>query len=511
MAIQLTKYTLDVDMDWSEWPEPQSVLGVWNREMNAFDPLRTQLPTPSASEHTDMSVLPDGSTSMEPENKRIVYVFEPGNDNPPRVFTQEGLKCVFCQSRGIQNSWDQLHFHYLTNHEYFKFTITDEDPRGTEKPAWKVVYIELGDLRPFGRPSNNDRDYRELNWVQPSQPFDLTAYLRGEGDPCWEPSGKVTKPIAKGPGKRRPGYSRQISEKPQRFVPTLKEPELVGDLPSKKRKRFVVPPIKDANGHPVQLFRSISKRSIYPGEELSESDDDVDLNWLKLKQDTRRFPGLSKQAQDFIRLFDDYMEVEHLCGDRFVGDALVRFLKKYAKELGQCSQPCRDKINQLWEDGIITEQTQSWCLDWIAGRNRSDDTASSSRGYPDPPENGIASDKLHRPLVPESETEKGEKSGKQAALSDTPLDTPPPKRRKYMPGGSGGGGRYVEVEGPEEATISASTKPSKDAASVQVNLSADTAAAQQPALQGSKPSSCVCGKDVESARGSVLCANVVSF
>ncbi|KAL1623806.1 hypothetical protein SLS54_004267 [Diplodia seriata] len=148
-------------------------------------------------------------------------------------------------------------------------------------------------LSPISEPSTPASVTRLSYW------FCNQAYLRG--DESWIKTGLGLKK------KLHPGL--RIAPLPQGAVEPKKPMEVL-DMPVVERKRHRVP--KAPAG--LRFYRSDSKRLLVEGELLSESDDEISENWLKLRRNlATKDAEVATPAKIFMMKWDDYMQDEHLC------------------------------------------------------------------------------------------------------------------------------------------------------------------------------------------------------
>lgn len=428
-------HKMSMHMGWTDRAEP-SALEVFNHELRARDsPVE---PLAVAPQVKDM-----------PRSYLITYTFT-SSTGQARTMVTKDLKCQFCRTRLPQSSFERLHFHYIANHEHFKFIVKNEGQ--DEGVARKSIEVELAD-RSLQRASNNVGDDREFHWIRPSRPFDVRQFLRG--DESWT-HGKT------GARKGKNKSPAEESSSRSSFAPAskrVKEPDEVGKLASKKRKRHPVPQIPG-----ITLYRNISKRPLVAGEYLSESDDDVDLYWLEQRQQLRKFDDLSETAQVFVKLYDEHMRNEEVQADLYVPDALVRFCRRHGRELEKplMLQEFRTKLRQLRKTDIIKDRTYRYCLDSLHGEDKEDehdvgqkegltigDTIHHTPGRgKDRNADVDMTNGYHAPDHDSATTQRDAGSGAEDG------EDSPPNRRKYIPGGSKGGGSFIEVDG----TITYTTK-----------------------------------------------------
>ena len=79
---------------------------------------------------------------------------------------------------------------------------------------------------------------------------------------------------------------------------------------------------------PPRLVTSLSKRTIRPGEELSDSDEDPDMEFAHLAS-LGRLSNVHPCEREYIGLWNRHCDSERLSGDYFLVDAFVRFVEKH--------------------------------------------------------------------------------------------------------------------------------------------------------------------------------------
>jgi hypothetical protein len=200
----------------------------------------------------------------------------------------------------------------------------------------------------------------------------LQQYLFEGGSNDWA-SGKQL-PLKTFPKTTRPSYiSKGVARPKASFTngqlalttadrqPNVGPPEEVKDIPSRKRKRYVVPTIPN-----VTIFRAESKREVKPGEGLSESDAEPDDTWLRTKHGVEDFPQLTGAAREFAGLFDGHLlqdEPRNLANVH-VCEAVVRFVRRFSVQLRQphLLQELKRKLDELIDMGLISDEYAVYCL-----------------------------------------------------------------------------------------------------------------------------------------------------
>ncbi|KAF4556868.1 Hypothetical protein D9617_1g087500 [Elsinoe fawcettii] len=289
---------------------------------------------------------PDVEVAAEHE---ITYVIK-GSAGQLRSVISTDLKCQFCKRRLPHSSFERLHMHYMLNHDQFDFVVTES--RSIDGIEQRTLLLQRNE-RPRLRASNDVPDEREMEWVRPERPFDLSQYLRG--DESWT--------ALRGAGRKiRPkSPTREVSATNLRpYGPSReKSPSEIQPLQPRKRKRYPVPAIPD-----VELYRSISKRQLMAGEYLSESDEDSEEDWAAQKQRFRSAPLKGASRGELNKVFDRYIHDEKISSDMHLQHAVVRFARHFNKHLRRPLILCdwKTKLQQLRLTGLISSRLHDYCL-----------------------------------------------------------------------------------------------------------------------------------------------------
>lgn len=352
------KYGMELSMGWAR--RKDSPLEVYNRTRLVGG--QHQLPTPTASDDLDKAT---------PKQFVVRYMFQEGMQL--RAHTQDGLNCIWCgephgaegksQSRAFgplpttSRSIDRLLLHYMTCHNHFTFVLDDvTSAHGKELVSITMSLTE----KPPGQNLSGKLADEEHSWIAPQKPFDISAHVAG--DESWV-TGVKPKPAAKrGPG--RPPKSKEDAEPGAAPLPTnnRKRPSLheVEDLPVPKKRKFRVPKVER-----VTFYHTLSKQPILPGEELSESDDEMYDSRLARSQ-RRNFTefGLSETACNFNEAFNQHLDLEQSASVVLLREAIVRFARKYEVKLqsGEWRREFEAKLRQLRSHGIIGDDVIAFCL-----------------------------------------------------------------------------------------------------------------------------------------------------
>jgi hypothetical protein len=300
-----TDYGFVVDMAWG-W---ENSLKTSNSHLANFNELKRNLaaatlPTPLAT--------PTPSQTNETPNIpfQLEYIL-PGHE-----VTVSGLRCILCQAREF-SSLVRLRHHFETSHcnhqEVFKVT---------ELGGSKVEILMENEARGRGsrkkRPSNPNSwspGHEEL-WIAPPHPCDLERVV--EGDVSWEESGI------------RPRKASTLNENVS--VPSIKPKtpdEVIKALPIRRKKTFRVPLYPPNNDHgPRRYFSSSTHRVLEPGEELSESDDDIPMDWHMQKANNMidADDDIPMKLKPFYKSIEAHFQKERTMADLFLGDSIIRWV-----------------------------------------------------------------------------------------------------------------------------------------------------------------------------------------
>ncbi|KAF2084396.1 hypothetical protein K490DRAFT_59676 [Saccharata proteae CBS 121410] len=249
---------------------------------------------------------------------------------------------------------EQLHLHLLASHQLFVFTVTRKATKAGAEHQMKIG-VCLPSFRSKSEIAISDilhdprtREAFKIAWVAPQRPFDIEQYL--QGDESWTAS-QVGRKVTATKGANI-GKIGKI---------TRKTPQEVPNIDRQQQMKYKVP----AAPQGVRFFRLATKRAIEEGELLSESDNEIDDDWLKQKH-SRDSRGLqaNKAAKRFITTWDDFFLDEHIMGDVHAGDALIRFARKYGDWMigwPEMGSEFLKKTAELHEDGIVSDSIYGAC------------------------------------------------------------------------------------------------------------------------------------------------------
>ena len=304
-----TKLSVKIEAAWSN---PSSPLASHNTVLrNALTPA-PHLPSPVSDHDTTGPIV------------SVIWIFQGLWDHlQPIEFY--GYLCPLCQRHPSPNM-DTYHFHLLTRHDLFKFElITRANSVGNRQKIDVEVLVDVTDTFSV-KASSNVLDEREMNWQKPQTLFDLEAFLKGNKTWIGQENKRKSQLV---PPRPTLGNIRSISgDSAQNEIPVAirsRNADEVPNLPAPDRQKFAVP------GAPpdIKFFRLTVKRPLREGEYISESDDEMDENWLLQKHnDTiESFSDMSHSEKRFIQHYDRHMLDENLSSNLHFREALIRFCR----------------------------------------------------------------------------------------------------------------------------------------------------------------------------------------
>ncbi|KAI4153951.1 MAG: hypothetical protein LQ340_001987 [Diploschistes diacapsis] len=304
------KLSLKISAQWMQAPSP---LAAYNSEC------RGGLISPDTSSRST-------STHDRSEPKTVIktaWVFEQLADFMDKL-PFDGYACAMCEGKQFLDV-HEFHFHLVNGHDLFKFAFSQDFKTNSlgQSIAEGLVRVDFADgydKRPIGK---NSLDPREMAWLRPYWPFDINKYLKG--DESWLGRSTVRKHGLLVPP---PRLERSSSRDVVKDVPPTtiaRPPDQIPDLVPSVRKKFRVP----AAPHGMSFYRTTAKCPLNEGDEVSESDDNIDEEWLlKKHSDTiDSFTDTLPQEKEFMQVYDKHMLQEDVSSDLHAGEALVRFCR----------------------------------------------------------------------------------------------------------------------------------------------------------------------------------------
>ena len=295
------------------WGLPPSPLEICNASLRSKTIPPPNLPTPVSEVDPAKPLI------------RIRWIFE-GDWEHIQKLEFAGYICPLCNGLKL-GSMDEFHFHLIHSHDLFKFELKNiklgRSSTGQQEISAEVL-VDVNDVQ-RSRAANNVPDEREMHWVKPNTLVDLETYLKGQEN--------SSKKGMRGVSHQNPSHLAEGSRASARDSPKIdilapiesRRAEAVPDIPAPDRKRFPVPPAPDG----LKFYRSVSKRPLLEGEEISESDDEIGESWLLQKHADviRSFTDMSLTEKEFICRYDRHMLTENLSSHVHFREALIRFCR----------------------------------------------------------------------------------------------------------------------------------------------------------------------------------------
>ena len=304
------KLSLKIDAQWLEAPTP---LAVYNSEW------RNGLVSPESSSRSTSAHDRGFPKCMI----KTEWIFEGLVSFMDRLIF-DGYTCPLCNGRRFHDA-AEFHFHLITYHDIFKFRLSlkFEANHLGQSVGEGVVRVEIAEnYEKRMLAGKKSPDFRELSWVRPNCPFDLEALLKGDESWLGKPPRRSNLLIPP------PQLERSSSREAGRDIPTsaiTRPPDQVPDLSISAKKKFRVP----AAPNGLRFYRTTAKCPLIEGDYVSESDDDIDEEWLLEKHSDTidSFTDTLPQEKEFMQTYDRHMLQEDVSSDLHAGEALIRFCR----------------------------------------------------------------------------------------------------------------------------------------------------------------------------------------
>ena len=320
---------LEVSMYWNTLGG-RSILAAHNENLRATNLPTTYLTPPAAADQPSFVIT-------------FVYANE--------TIRKLGLICPHCKGRKAADI-DDFRMHMDTWHDYFKYTTKREaSDDGVER--WRFE-CELSDHKGGQRASAKADEPFDVRVVAPEEPFDRERYLSRGNDDFQRTARLEKRQTGSKAGTIAPA---RISAPPKR-----KPPEQVQEIPLRGKAKYIVPEAPAG----ITFFRARTRRPLKTGESISESDDELDENWITRRKSAEY--NADKQLTDdvkaFLKIYDEFMRREQLRSDLHVGDALIRFVRENAAWILQNSlfTIFHNKIDDLLSSNIISAEFHAGAL-----------------------------------------------------------------------------------------------------------------------------------------------------
>lgn len=366
-----TKYGLEVNAEWTyphiydaKIKKEDGILIQRVEEEEKNDPLCRSIDRSSLARSRKSRQKRQEVSSPVKQNVQVSYAWDIETRTPlareSRTTSLEGLYCPVCHAQEFA-SLERLQFHFCNIHDKYKFIIEGmEDDPATNKLKSVRFRIEVAEIvRP--RAANHVKDEREFSWQRPKRPFDIEAYISGETS--W--TGALPRRRTVGTAQAQQGSGTATpSALPLDRKHTFRPAAEVREIPLLVRKKFEVPAAKTRKE--TSFYRSISHKVMKTGEMLSETDDEIDNDWLVKKQndaiaETEEWTAAEK---NFRQRWNMHIMSEGCPSARYVSDSLIRFVRKNAnwlKDMDMLDQ-FHDLTATLMERGLMDAKILKDCL-----------------------------------------------------------------------------------------------------------------------------------------------------
>lgn len=324
---------LKLNMYWTD--STDSILAMYNRRLNSSTPRL-------------LSSTPPSLKKSEPNAPKYDLTFQFSD----KTFKTQGLICPYWSHREKTiPSVDYLRSHLIFFHEIECQATKVKEFNGVQ---YFRIICEVACPRPDQqRASNAAPDIHDHRILAPKQPFNQRRFL-DEGNEDFQKAARLEK-IGGRVRSQTPGAVAKPAQP--------KRPDEVQERAKHARKSFKVPQIQQGR----TLFRSISKRPLQEGEDISESDEEVDImNWLQEREDARIDADSSIPApkKRFLKMFDPFIRNERPQANVHVSDAVLRFARSKAENMWkeEVVVEFEQKLNDLLADRIISTEIHAACL-----------------------------------------------------------------------------------------------------------------------------------------------------
>ncbi|KAG5440478.1 hypothetical protein PCK2_000412, partial [Pneumocystis canis] len=245
---------------------------------------------------------------------------EENNETVVKISTRRDFQCPWCRGRNFHTK-QRLHFHFLMNHELFSFKLQ------VDKSDFLQFEIKLASEYPSKRISEQKVDFRIFQWIRHIKfKHNIENILSDSGKSI------IFRNIMLGMEIKQ-NETLPVHVKPKRRTQSL------WPLEKRSRRKFVAPNMDN-------LYRSMSKRKIIPGEILSESEDDVDETWLIQKHEDilDDFMDITVSEKAFMKLWDRFIIKDRPIGHCHLPDSILRFVYSHKNIL-----QTENLVSEFWK------------------------------------------------------------------------------------------------------------------------------------------------------------------
>ncbi|KAK9467208.1 hypothetical protein V1512DRAFT_262202 [Lipomyces arxii] len=352
---ELRNYTeigLQLDVGWSV---ASISVNVDDRNGDGKRTINTQITrkdvSPAANKMQKFAVAKKLPLSDRPVEARYHFAL----DGKFKTYILPGYTCPWCDFD--YQSFQRLHFHFVTCHDLFAFRVEQRKPRTVD------VYISIAAEFTYERNSSRLSDLKVIQWLTPrGQKFKLPSFLAG--DLSWLQEGASALPaqmpmIVPWPTsagriritlkfQHRSSSVAVVDEDAVKLSMASQakwyEIETVPDLPPRPKRRYPIP--ESDKG----LYSTRSMRKLKTGEMMSESEDDLDESWLVHMHDQTLddFEDVTPQEKMLMKAWDRHLFEERPKSYKHLADSFVRFCRQNRRRLADDKQ----FHLELWKLGL---------------------------------------------------------------------------------------------------------------------------------------------------------------
>lgn len=262
----------------------------------------------------------------------------------------EGFDLQSTLSKGLRgsSSSDKRHFSMLSNPDQPPLPLAQHLPGQTTRFIPADTRAEVAVKEKTGAPVHVARPV-----VDTQIPGATSRFV---ARPKARPNGRIDSNLHAA----KPVALTKILKEDDAILPAIQE--LARKLPAAKRRKYVVP----AAPKGVTLFRTSTKRALVEGEEVSESEDEIDESWARRRHQDTICANRDTTAEEkiFMKRWDAHFGREQLSGNKNAASALLRFVAANCGWL--CSEGMLQefslKVATWYSDGLIAWKDLNRCM-----------------------------------------------------------------------------------------------------------------------------------------------------
>lgn len=339
-----TKYGLETNAEWTyphiheaKLKKEKEILAKRMEEEEATDPLCRSVERDLCVRNPMSNSTTTGGSLPVKAPVKVSYIWDIATKmalpRECRTTSIDGLHCPVCHIREFVDL-RLLQFHLSNNHNKYRFSIEEQD-RDLQTGKLKSVIFNVEEAEIVRvKAANHLQDEREFSWQRPLQPFEIGAYVAG--DQSWV--GALPRRRTAGAMAAAASQAAQVAEADRSaqateaaglkglFRPTTE----ISEFPLPIRKKIQVPVAKTRKE--TSFYRTISHRIMETGELLSETDDDIDDDWLIKKHHdaTAEMESLTEAEKRFRQRWNTHVMSEASPCSRYLYSSLIRFVRRNA-------------------------------------------------------------------------------------------------------------------------------------------------------------------------------------